>query len=97
VHGSADSADALNVPAAQAATLVPEPVKPASAKQPDSATEPVVVTVVFGGHVSHVSDVCAVAFLNFPDEGEQSTGEQGSAGDLNLTAATPGGDFNFEL
>ena len=45
VHASEETAVALNVPAAQAMTLMPSPVNPASAKQSDSASEPVALTV----------------------------------------------------
>ena len=62
VHAAADSADALNLPAAQASTLEPEPVKPASALQAtDAAALP-----EFAGHGVQVSDVCCVLALNLP-------------------------------
>ena len=46
---------ALYLPAAQAATLVPSPVYPASAMQFDRATDPVVVMPVFSGQAVHAA------------------------------------------
>ena len=45
LHAAADDAVALNVPAAQAATLEPDPVYPAAATQTVMAVEPVAAPV----------------------------------------------------
>ena len=65
VHAAADDVTALNLPAAQAATLEPEPVKPASALQSPSATDAAALPEL-SGHDVQVSDVCSVLALNLP-------------------------------
>ena len=57
VHAAEDSPVALNLPAAHAATLVPSPVYPASAKQLARASDPEEVTPVLLGQLLHVSAV----------------------------------------
>ena len=67
VQATVEAGVTLNMPAAQAATLEPAPVCPASAKQSTSASDPDGL-LLLGGHPVQVSDVCAVAALNFPAE-----------------------------
>jgi hypothetical protein len=55
VHAAADNADALNLPAAQAATLEPEPVKPASALQSPLATDAAKLSELSGHGVQDVA------------------------------------------
>ena len=68
VHAAADNADALNLPAAQAATLEPEPVKPASALQSPSATDAASLPELSGHGVQDValSTALSVSALYVP-------------------------------
>jgi len=65
VHAAADDAVALNLPAAQAATPEPNPVKPAAARQSSSASEAAGLLVLVGQEVQ-LSLVSAVLALYFP-------------------------------
>ena len=63
VHAAADDAVALNVPATQAVTLEPDPVKPASARQSSLASEAARLPELVG---QPSQEVCAVSPLYFP-------------------------------
>ena len=65
VQAAEEPVVALNVPAAQAATLEPNPVYPASALQSPSASDPAGLPELVE-HEVHVSLVCAVLALYFP-------------------------------
>ena len=56
VHAAAEAAAALNYPAAHAAIVKPEPVKPASAVQSSSASDADELPEL-SGHAVQVSDV----------------------------------------
>jgi len=64
-QASAEFVEALNVPAAQAATVAAEPVNPASARQSSCASE-AAGELLPVGHAMQVSDVWAVAPLYLP-------------------------------
>ena len=65
MHAAADEAVTLNVPAAQAVTLDPDPVYPASAVQSSSASDAAGLAELSGQELQ-VSDACAAKLLYLP-------------------------------
>ena len=65
VHAAAEEVDVLNVPDAQAVTLAPDPVNPASAVQSSSASDAAGLSELSGQELQ-VSAVCAAALLYLP-------------------------------
>ena len=87
MQSAADKVAALYLPAPHKAMFDPDPVKPESARQSASASEPAEAELLLEGHASQLpSDVCAVAALNLPiTQSVHAAADDATA--LNLPAA----------